>query len=45
MSTKAGVGYSPHRHFKAAATQAVKQAFSEAGTDKADLVIAFDAIA
>jgi hypothetical protein len=45
MPTKAGVGYSSHRHFKAAAAQAVKQAFSEAGADKADLVMAFGAIA
>jgi hypothetical protein len=45
METKVGVGYSFHRHYKTAASQAAKNAFMEAGTDKADLVIAFGAIA
>lgn len=45
MGTNSGVGYSSHRHFKAAAVQAVKEAFAKAGTQRADLVIVFAAIA
>ncbi|MBF0470469.1 MAG: FIST C-terminal domain-containing protein [Gammaproteobacteria bacterium] len=45
MTTKAGTGSSTHRHYKAAATRAVKDAFSAAGTDRADLVIAFASVA
>jgi len=45
MGTKAGVGISRHRHWKSAAKEAIEQAQSELGSDRADFVLMFASVA